>query len=215
MQIALQDIRTLGYKKLMLNYASKSESSLKFLEDLQSINIIFYNMKIPAYSLLNKWKLLSDILSDDSIDKRKIRGYSLLVHSLEPMIDVDEPSASAKRKCRNTWDSIWNNFGSVNSLADYEVNLIKDFGIKLLFIYINQNVNDNILLSLCNNERVPSRLLDSLNEIVEFYNSILTWSIFTQQESNFTKNELCFLDVLYMLVVDSSKSFESNLKTLY
>lgn len=210
MQIALQDIRTLGYKKIMLGYTDEDSSSLSFLEDLKSINILFYTMKIPAYSLLNKWKLLGN-----NNNLEEIRGYSLLVHNLEPMIDIAEPTASSKRKCRNTWDSIWSNFGIVNCLEDYEINLIKDFGIKLLFIFVNQCIDDESISALCNETRVSDNMLISLKHIMNFYNSVLTWSMFTQQESNFTKNDLCFIDVLNMLVVDDSTSFENNLKSLY
>lgn len=210
MQIALQDMRTLGYKKIMLGYTDEGLSSLSFFEDLKSINILFYNMKIPAYSLLNKWKLLGS-----NSNLAEIRGYSLLVHALEPMIDIAEPTASSKRKCRNTWNSIWNNFGSVNCLEDYEINLIKDFGIKLLFIFVNQFIDDENISALCNETRVSDTMIDSLRHIVNFYNSVLIWSIFTQQEINFTKNGLCFIDVLNVLVLDDSESFENNLKSLY
>lgn len=192
MQIALQDIRTLGYKKLAKFYLNDKD----FFDNLQYLNTLYCTMKIPAYSLLNKWSCLSDeLLSSD-----KIKGYTSFVYSLEPMIDFESPSNASKRKCRNMWLSIWDNFGATAGLADYQIILLRDFGLKLLFI-----------ISDCENEKI--KLL--CEDILKFYNRILKWSIFTQQESNFTKNNLSFIDVLSMLVEDDIDEFSSSLDGLY
>ena len=58
MQIALQDIRTLGYKKLAKFYLNDKD----FFDNLQYLNTLYCTMKIPAYSLLNKRSCLSDEL---------------------------------------------------------------------------------------------------------------------------------------------------------
>lgn len=216
MQIALQDIRTLGYKKISKFYLS-NEKKGSFFSDLQKLNTLYYTMKIPAYSLLNKWKLISDwTKADDFTETKEVRGYSRFIYSLEPMIDLESPSNSAKRKCRNTWDSMWDNFGSISELEDYELTLIKDFGLKILFIYCNYFIKDSEELNkLCCNSTLDGSLFNTLKYILDFYNIILTWAIFTQQESNFNKNGLCFIDVLNMLVMDNYEEFNCSLRSIY
>lgn len=211
MQIALQDIRTLGYKKI-IKYYLNTDKREKFFEDLQSINILYYTMKIPAYSLLNKWSLLE---VDDSL-RESIRGYSSFIYSLEPMIDLEAPSDSSKRKCRNTWDSVWNTFGSISKLEGYQVTLLKDFGLKVLFIYFNcVSYNDELNKLCCNTRIKDERLLCVLEYMLNFYNVVLTWALFSQQESNFTKNNFSFIGVINMLVVNDEVEFEKELRMLY
>lgn len=212
MQIALQDIRTLGYKKISKFYLSK-ESKEKFFENLQSLNTLYYTMKIPAYSLLNKWSLVEEFITPND---ENIRGYSLFVYNLEPMINLESPSDSAKRKCRNMWGSVWDNFGSIAGLEGYQITLLKDFGLKALFIYANYISKSDELNKLCASTSIDNEnLYKLLLSILDFYNIVLTWAIFTQQESNFTKNNLSFIDVLSMLVVDSGEEFECSLKNIY
>ena len=209
MQIALQDIRTLGYKKISKFYLDEIDKD-KFFKDLQSLNTLYCAMKIPAYSLLNKWYLIEDFITPND---ENIRGYSLFVYNLEPMINLETPSDSAKRKCRNTWFSIWDNFGSIAGLEGYQITLLKDFGLKVLFIYANHMSKSSEISKLCSGTDLHD--YDLLLSILDFYNVILTWAIFTQQESNFTKNNLSFIDVLSMLVTNNSEEFKCNLKSVY
>lgn len=213
MQIALQDIRTLGYKKIAKFFL---EDVSKFFEDLQYLNNLYYNMKIPAYSLLNKWTLVDNNLSEEA-KSTTVRGYYLFVNSLEPLICLEEvPSCSAKRKCRNMWSSIWNNFGLVSNIEGYQITLLKDFGLKALFIFANYNSDNEDLKKLCFNMSIEDdNLYSVLLRVLDFYNIILTWSVFSQQESNFTKNNLSFVDVLCSLVVDNKDDFKKSLSNIY
>lgn len=209
MQIALQDIRTLGYKKISKFFLSSNKE--EFFNNLQTLNTLYCTMKIPAYSLLNKWYLLEECISSS---EDSIRGYSLFIYNLEPMIDLESPSDSAKRRCRNTWESIWNNFGSIANLEGYQITLLKDFGLKLLFIYANiQNTNDE-LIKLCGDTQIKEDMYNLVVSMLDFYNVVLTWAIFTQQEVSFTKNNLSFIDVLGMLILDNEKEFKSSLRSI-
>lgn len=208
MQISLQDIRLLGYKKLYNIFFEES----KFLDaKIQALSTVYCNLRIPAYSLLNKWNLVQNLNKED------IKGYSMLVHSLEPMIDIDNPSDSAKRKCRNTWGSIFENFGEASKLEKYEVVVLKDVGLKLPFIYANSistNESNSDLEKLCKDCIIPRSddLFDNLEVALDFYNYILIWAVFTQQESNFSKNNMSHLDVLSLLTSEKDIFLDSLLK---
>lgn len=210
MQIALQDIKVLGYKKISKCYLS-CESKDFFFDKLNELNTLFNAMRLPAFSLLNKWSLIDEVK-----DSKEIEGYSVFIHYIEPMIDLDEPTTASKRRCRNSWDSIWNNFGAVANLEDYQVSLMKDFGLKILFIFAYfYDTNNRDLKKLCCNLEVSERLYSLIEELLEFYNIVLKWAIFTQQESNFSKNDLSFIDVLSTLVVEDKEGFERSLANIY
>lgn len=207
MQIALQDIRVLGYKKIIRYYSG--DRFKRIMAGIEELDCLYYDVKIAPYSLLNKWKLLSEIK-----DRDEIRGYSLLVYSLEPMIDFEIASDASKRKCRNTWNSLWVNFGTVFGLESWKIMRIRDVGLKILFIYANYCTSSSEISAICkNNNVIPN--IELLEDILDFYNTVLIWSVFSQQESNFTKNNLSFLDILSMLVVDTDDEFKSDLSKLY
>lgn len=209
MQIALQDIRVLGYNKINKCYLDSHNREL-FFDKLNSVNTLFNAMKIPAYSLLNKWSLLEDVK-----DSKEIEGYSIFIHYVEPMIDLDKPTSSSKRKCRNTWDSIWDNFGVVIGLEDYQISIVKEFGLKLLFLFALYNSPTEDLNKLCCSLIISESIYKLVEDLLEFYNIVLKWAIFTQQEENFNKNNLSFIDVLRILVVDDKEDFEMSLSRVY
>lgn len=207
MQLALQDIKILGYKKIGRRYLNS-----EFISKLKDINNLYYSMRIPAYSLLNKWYLVESLAKDENI-----RGYTSFVYGLEPMIGLtDSPDASSKRKCRNSWSSIWDNIGSISELDECEIMVLSDFGLKILFIYASCMIKGNDELDkFCCYNNLSCDLYKDLQDILNFYNVVLTWALFTQQESNFTKNNLSFIDVLSMLVLCNEVEFEEKLKSLY
>lgn len=212
MRLAVQDIRVLGYKKICKEYlwGTKKESFLDYLRD---ISTLYCTMKIPAYSWLNKCDIIHDRLGQKD---KNIKGYDELLFSFELSIDFSNPSESAKRKCRKTWDKIWDNFGVCAGFEGYQVELLKDFGIKVLFIYLNQDSDNPDLNELCGNTRLEgSDLKASFNNLLKFYNSVIMWAMFCMQEANFTKNNMSYLDVLNMLAVIDSKDFYSKLLELY
>lgn len=193
MQLALQDIRCMGYNKIFNFYI---ENKAEFFEMLRELNNKFYNLRVPAYSFLDKWHSISVKATD--VDKSKrLKGYFTYVNSLEPLIDAEEkPSISAKRRCRNTWNTIWNNFSLVSGLQEHEISLLQDLGLKLPFICFTIE-ND-----------------DFLARVLNFYNIVLTWSVFCQQESNFSKNSMTFIDVLNTLAITNKSSFEDFIYSL-
>ena len=210
MQIALQDIRILGYKKIAKYFIDDKSD---FFNSIQSLNNLFYNLKIPAYSLLNKWKAIDDNLSDED-KSSNMRGYYLFVNNLEPLISFeDNPSVSAKRKCRNMWNFVWDTFGQVLGLEEYQLTLLKDFGLKIAFIYAGLDTEFTDIFFKLSEEHPGSK--DLVLRLLEFYNIILIWSVFCQQESNFTKNNLNPIEVLNILVLSSKSEFETILYNIY
>lgn len=213
MQLSIQVIRGLGFKKINKMYLS-GDKKVKFFKALENLNTRYGAMRLVPYSFMDKWSLIEDYDKDNEFAKL-INGYVLFTFSIEPLSEVKLPTPSAKRKCRNTWNSIWNSFGLVNNLTDSEVCLLKDFGIKLAFIYASYKLNTEELTKLCKDSKLKNEeTLEMIEKFVGFYNSVLSWNALSQQELNFIKNGKEPEDVLEILVAYGSKDFRDFLDTV-
>lgn len=205
MQISLQELKLLGYKKIYNMYLRDRNNRESFLNGIRYLDRKFYSMEITAYGLLNRYRIISNIKPEGVM-----RGYSLFAYSLEPMIGVDDPSLSAKRKCRNIWESMWSNLQKVSRLEGYELDLMDKIGLKIVFIYASYcyRYENKGLNKLCNDIRLNDNEFRMVTSLMGFYNALLTWTVLTQQESNLSKNSMNVNDAMYLLVEDSNKFME-------
>ena len=94
--------------------------------------------------------------------------------------------------------------------------MLLNFLLKILFIYASYYNKNFELDKICDNIKIEdSDLYGVLLYFLNFYNLVLSWAVFTQQETNFTKNNLSFIDVLSMLTLCDDKEFEDSLRNIY
>lgn len=191
MQFALQDIRKWGYKKIALKYFNTSESRFRFINRITLYNAQYYNIKASPYSIPSIW---SKVELGRSLKSTYI-SFLNFAYSCEPLLDNVVADDIVKRKFRNTWTKLWSNFSKDLGLSDSEEKVLMEFGIRLAFIINEQGV----LFS------------EDLNEILEFYNAVIKWSLFTQKEGNIYRNDLEPLDIIDLLIFKDSHDFVDDL----
>lgn len=190
MQIALQDIRRWGNKKISLKYFQTSESKFRFINRIASYNNQNYSIKASPYSVPSIWTKV-----DFSRNLRGIYDSFLdFTYSCEPLLDNVVADDIVKRKFRNTWTKLWSNLAKDLDLSSSEEKVLMEFGLRLAFI-VNSGVNLN----------------EDLNEILEFYNIIIKWSLFTQKECNFDRNGMNHLDIIDMLIFRDSSDLVNDI----
>lgn len=179
MQIAVMDIRRWGYNKISKYFYSTSEKRASFFSTLAELNSANYDIKVSSYGFLNNWGSLKE-----NIDKN-YKGLEYIVYDTDPFIDSIKLEDITKRKFRNTYDSIMKNIGRDLELSDSEVNILSDLGLKLAYIEYKEE----------------------LDWVFVFYNTLLKWSFFTMQESNFSKNNLSFLSLIGLMTYEDCETF--------
>lgn len=177
MQLALQDIRRLGSKKITRKYMSDDYAKNKFMSICGQESLARYSYKVSSYAFLRNWGTIKDSVA------KYYTGMNKLVHDIEPFIDQIEVDDMVKRKFRNQYESIWGFIGKDLSLEPNEVTMLSDLGLKMAL-----SVNP------------ASKALD-------FFNSMFIWYLFTSKEVNFERSGLTFLDVLEVLCVMTDDEF--------
>lgn len=180
MQIALQDVRKLGYKKIMLGLAETPQQREILFKYLQTIYARLCNIKCSAFSFPKKYH---DTVSNTS---RYYDGMLRFLRTCEPMIDNIEVTQICQRKFRNQWTSLWQSFSKDLHLSEQESALLCDLGIKL---YFSDDTSPEVL------------------NVIKLFNSILNWYIFTQSESVTETMGYDVIDLLTMLSTNSNSDF--------
>lgn len=189
MQIALHNIREIGYKKIYMYF-----KDLNILEDIKSVNSDLYDYNTSSYSFLNNWtEKTYNLLS-------LYKGFCDLVDTYTPLIDNVGVDTITKRKFRNTWGKIWKNIAKDLKLSDEIAKILEDCGIRLASYLIDESTN------FINNS--------TLLNVLDFYNAFLKWSIFTEKELNFKKNELTHITLLEKIALSDSNEFNIFVKEL-
>lgn len=185
MFLALQDLRRLGVKK----YINNTDYNYIYNEIIK-LNNLTQHIKVSAYSLPRKWNNL------DELTKTVYSSMTDFVLSCEPMLENIEVTEYTQRSVRNRYDAIWKDLQGILSLTDSDRELLKNFGIKLLFILNNEADMEISYL------------------VIEFYNTLLKWVLFTQSENNLDKNSITLVKILEYLVDDNYSVFEEFLGRL-
>lgn len=159
-----------------------------FYERLCKVNIGGFDVRVSPYSFAKHWGVLQDSLDG-------YEGIRLFMLSCEPMIDVIEPDEICKRKFRNTWSKVFKSFCMDTGLDGTKEACLSDLGLRICFM-------------MKSGVAVPRDILD-------FYNLVLMWAMFTQHESNFTKNNYNCNDIIENMVLLSGVDFNNFVKSLH
>ena len=134
MQLSLQDIRLLGYRKIINFY----DDGVLF-NKIKNQSIEEFDKKCSPYSLSRKWK---DIKC--RVYEIGYYGLEMFLRMCEPMIDNEVvcTEKGVQRKVRNKWNVIWSDI--FESLQEDELtsNMIKDFGIKLCY---SEDIDESVV----------------------------------------------------------------------
>ena len=184
MQIALHDIRRFGYIKIFNELCDS-----KFIESVKDFNNKIYNYDESSFSVLNKWEEMEPSLNEI------YDGFVMLINSYTPMVTNVGVDIIAKRKIRNTWTKIWLNIKRSVLIDDDTINILSDCGIRLVHYLYDKKYNDK--------ESVD----EDVSKVLKLYNTLLKWSIFSEKELNFKKNNLDHLQVIEIMIINSDENF--------
>lgn len=181
MQIAIQDIRKLGFKKISQNFYSSEQGKLAFLERLRIENMMLSEYKASAFSFPKMYnKAYKNI-------KLCYFGIIKFMDMCEPMMrSIDSPDSSVQRKFRNQWNSMWKAVRKDLDLSEESMVMLKNLGIRIAL------VSDDYIVS---------------SETYAFYNVILSWYVYTMSESTIIGLGLSPLRLLEILVVSDAYEF--------
>lgn len=179
MQLAVQDIRRLGFKKIAKSFYKSFESRIAFYERLRQENCSLCNYKSSAYSLPKYYNGIKDNLYG------KYNGFIRFIDFCSPMLGVAKVDSVTQRKVRNQWDSLWKCIQRDLTLTDVDINILKELGIRIALA-------EKELISV---------------EIYDFYNAVLSWYVYTNSESNLNEMGLDFNNLLEVMVLESSQNF--------
>lgn len=206
MNISLQDVRNLGYKKIHLNYCETVKQKRLFFSSMEKFNALFSSFKLPPYSFLNYWSEIKDLNDAD------IGGMKSLVLSVEPLISVNEPSNSVKRKFRNTWESVWDKYGEISGLSISELSVLKEVGLKIPIFLSSYELGNEKASQVTKDITLDNTMRNLLQTVCYFYNSVLYWYIQTQFESVFTVKDKSLYDIIESLCVLDNQKFSDLLE---
>lgn len=183
MQLCMQDIRRLGYLKIVSNFCDS------YVQRIRQLNNDNYSIKCTPYGLPSRFNEIKDSLKD------WYSGMFQFINYCEPMIQAIDLSgqsdelSSVKRKVRNKWMILWGDVEVCLGLSHQDCQILADFGIRLSFC-------------------VPSEVPE---DILGFYNAILVWFINMQYENRLTTMGYSLDVILEKLTLTSSKEFMSFL----
>jgi len=196
MNIALQDIRELGYRKIHSSYIRTVGDTVtdEALETINNLSVDLRAFSLQPYGFLKYWVEVKTLGVTD------IGGYKSLVSSFNPTLSISEVNESDKRKFRNNWTTIWTKYGEAVGLSDAEVMIVSDVGVKLPIVmnayYDGVCKTLPALKSLDLNELVEEGLIN----MIEFYNAVLNWYCITQVEGELVLRSKNVLDIIRVLV---------------
>ena len=129
MQIAIQDIRKLGFKKISQNFYSSEQGKLAFLERLRIENMMLSEYKASAFSFPKMYnKAYKNI-------KLCYFGIIKFMDMCEPMMrSIDSPDSSVQRKFRNQWNSMWKAVRKDLDLSEESMVMLKNLGIRIALV---------------------------------------------------------------------------------
>lgn len=205
MQIALKDVRNIGYRKIYQGYFHSERHFNDFINKAERLYADLGNVKVKPYSLVNYWDELSK-LSGSTV------GIRNLIESIDPLVGVNPRVKFIKAKFRNTWDSIWEKFGEANNLSARTITILSDLCIKIPLVLASYKFESERLDKL-NIQLDVDIVFEFLLNVADFCNIILNWYCETQFESILMTNDKTILDALGFLALTSDEDFNSKLST--
>ena len=188
MQYAIQDIRGWGNKKLYSYFFPNKHIQNAFLERLRIRNMMLSDVKCSAYSLPKVYNKLSKSINQN------YKGMQRFMDMCEPLMSsLDNPDSTVQRKFRNQWDTLWKCFMKDTGLNEEAVTMIKELGIRICF-YDSTELLCNTAVSQELSDRFPS-------DVFDFYNTVLSWYVFSLAESNIRELGLTPLEMIETMIM--------------
>lgn len=178
MVLGLYDIRRLGYLKIASMFFKTEEERLVFSQRIALLNTEAEAINVAPFGFPNKFKKLN-LKDSDYI------GMVSFMHYVEPMIDDVDPDNVCKRKFRNAYVPLWEDFCSATGLSASKT--IATYGLRLAFI---SEPNEKILT---------------------FYNAVLLWHVLTRSECSILEQYSSVDVLLDRLVCCSAEEFINDL----
>ena len=176
MQIALQDLRRLGIRKIVHTFDWDT-----FIVELKALDVELRGYKSAPFIVPKKWC---------TFDKDSLKQYSGILKFMkvaEPTIDYDTCTEVTQRKFRNMWVRFSLAIARDINCSEFEEALIRDIGIKLIYhVGYGNQVDSNI---------------------IDIYNALIKWYLFTLQETNFENKKITVIEVLEYLSLYNDKDF--------
>ena len=132
MQIALQDLRKLGFQKIKNSFNWEL-----FIFDLKRLDVDLREYKSSPFGVPKKWGTL------DKVPLGSYAGILKFMRVVDPTIDYDECTEITQRKFRNMWQRFSSSLAKDICCTEYEEKLIRDVGIKLIY-YLGMGVSDSL-----------------------------------------------------------------------
>lgn len=183
MQYALYDLRRWGFKKIFSYYEDIFGGRCFLLSEIMSLNNELYEKKNSAYTCIRMWDIISDHI------KKEYKGMRLLMLNIEPLITSISVDKACQRRFNNSWIALWREFSKDINIDNSTKVVLSDLGIRLCYA---DNVNIISAYKL---------------EIVQMYNVLLYWYIFTLSELNMSSFNVKPISMIENLVTMDSKKF--------
>lgn len=152
-----------------------------FINELKKLDVELREYKSSPFIVPKKW---------GTFDKESLKKYSGILKFMkvaEPTIDYDTCTEVTQRKFRNMWLRFSSSIAGDIKCNEFEESLIKDIGIKLIYHIGYGNLVDDKILNI--------------------YNALLKWYLFTLQETNFENKKITVIQVLEYLSLNDCNNF--------
>lgn len=186
MQFFGQDIRSWGNKKIMQNFASSAGAQSAFIERLRIQNMLLGICRSTAYSIPRDYPIAHERIGN------LYYGMVAFMNNCEPLIlSMDSVGKPVQRKFKNQWDSCWNNFGKSIGLDECTIRIISELGVRLFY---------------------SISLADIPESILEFYNAVLKWYVYTSTEGALAETDLTPLELVERMILQSPALFVHDIQ---
>lgn len=199
MQIALKDVRNIGYRKIYNASFTSDVAYSNFIREAESLYAELGSLKVQPYSMISYWDKLSNL--------EGVSGLKRLVSGIEPLIDVNPRVKFAKAKFRNTWNGIWDNFGKANKLSQANVAMLSELSIKVFVVLAFYKSGESKIGRFDISSVLEKYYTFMVNMFVGLCDAIVNWYCETQLESMLTARGKNLLDLIEYLSLTNDVLF--------
>ena len=199
MYVSLQDVRNLGYRKILQ----------KFLNG-QDIELLNYNLMVSnrdlaeitttPYGYMKNFEIIRNL---DGVD-----GLKALMTAVEPLIFINgNYNDASKRKFRNMWYAMWSDFCVANRLSMQIKTDLLEVGLKIPLFLASIPTEDSEI------GYVDQGAISRYKELLLLINSVVMWQLMTLSESDLNYRGADIFDIITMISeVDGISFIERVLK---
>ena len=181
MQISQQDIRCVGYSKIINHFIVEHN----IVEIIKEHNSEVADFRVSSYGVLARYSFLRN---------KAYKGFDSFVQNIDPFAGIHKSTDASKRSFRQGWDGIWRSLVKINSISDSEAKILNEFGIRLAYI-----VEGTLKIEVSD---------DELSVIVDFYDCMLSWFGLCKTEDNLKQKNISPVDMLMLLSINNFEEFK-------